>query len=353
MNKIKKITAIALSAVMVFSFAACGKEKEEEQTTQEVVEEMQPAEPISATCNPLTGRNGYDANMIGKRPVSIVVENSPAARPQWGITTPDIIVEGEVEGGITRMLWLYANYNDIPDEVGPVRSARPSYVKFSTLFDSIFIHWGGSNNHAPNYTGGYETIEALKVNDLDGMAGGDAFGRNKSKKGGSEHTGVVKGKNVVNAITNKKYRMDINNDKFTAFSFYDKATNVGNDVANNVNIKFSSRTDTRKFTYNAENGTYNTNDWKTNVSFNNLIVLMDKTNYINTTDGKKTTYLNYELESGDGYLISNGTMTPIKWDAKSGKIKFTNSDGNEMKINVGDSYIALASSNNGGSVNCN
>ena len=347
----KKFVSLALCIVMALSFGACAKKEEpQEPAPQQEVQETQPQ--VSQTINPFTGETGYDDTMVGKRPVSIVVENSPAARPQWGITTPDIIMEGEVEGGITRMLWLYANYKDVPNEVGPIRSARPSYVKFSTLFDSIFIHWGGSNNHAPNYTGGYETIDALKVNDLDGMAGGELFGRNKSRKNGSEHSGIAKGDKLASAIESKGYRTDVNNDKFTTFSFYDTATNVGTNPASNVSVTFSSRTDTRNFTYDAANGTYSTNDWKTNVSFTNLIILMDKTDYINTTDGKKTTYLNYTLNSGNGYLISNGTMTEINWDASSGKINFTTADGQEMKLNVGDSYIGLASSNNGGSVSC-
>ena len=35
--------------------------------------------------NPLTGIEGYNEDAVGKRPVAVVVENSPDARPQWGI----------------------------------------------------------------------------------------------------------------------------------------------------------------------------------------------------------------------------------------------------------------------------
>ena len=80
-------------------------------------------------------------------------------------------MEGEVEGGITRMLWLYADYSDVPSKVGPVRSARTSYVRFSRFFDAVYIHWGGSHSRA-GYVGGYDTIAAEGVDDLDGMNGG-------------------------------------------------------------------------------------------------------------------------------------------------------------------------------------
>ena len=59
---------------------------------------------------------------------------------------PDIILEAEVEYGITRTMWLFADYSSIPDTIGPVRSARPPFVKFSELFDTIYIHWGQSNS---------------------------------------------------------------------------------------------------------------------------------------------------------------------------------------------------------------
>ena len=87
-----------------------------------------------------------------------MVENSPQARPQYNMDTPDIIFEGEVEGGITRMLWFYADMTDLPDQVGPTRSARPSFVEFSQLFDSIFIHFGESHSKG-SYTGADDIID--------------------------------------------------------------------------------------------------------------------------------------------------------------------------------------------------
>ena len=69
------------------------------------------AEEPERVYNRLTGDETNTAE--GKRSVAIVVENTAAARPQWGIDddekSPDIILHGEVEGGITRMLWFYSD----------------------------------------------------------------------------------------------------------------------------------------------------------------------------------------------------------------------------------------------------
>lgn len=340
----KKSISLILAVIMAFVLFGCSA-KEEAPTTTTTETTTQPP----AVVNPLTGEEGYNKNAVDVRPVAIVVENAPAARPQWGLSTPDIIVEGEVEGGISRMLWLYADYTSVPEKIGPIRSARPSFVEFSELFDSIYIHWGGSHSKG-DYIGGYGRIKRDDVDHIDGMDGGELFGRDTTRSVSSEHRGILKGKKLPSAIDKKGFRTEINSSDFTKLSFNDDVTNAGAQQAPKVNVKFSSRTDTRKFTFNSEDKMYHTSDWKDDVKFENILVLNDKTTYITTPyKGSTTTYLNYTLDSGDGYYISKGTMIPIKWSA-DGTLKITDEGSKEISLNQGRTYIALASSNNGGKI---
>ena len=94
-----------------------------------------PEEVSELPHNSLTGateEEGYDTAAANQRVAAFVVENAPDARPQWGMDdanySPDILLQGEVEGGITRTLWLYADYNKLPEQIGPMRSARPPYI---------------------------------------------------------------------------------------------------------------------------------------------------------------------------------------------------------------------------------
>lgn len=344
------IVVVVAIAVGVF-FAVWGQSAQDEptvsqQTSQQTTEET--TKQINTAVNPMTGEQGFNAT--GQRPVAIVVENAPDARPQWGIETPDILVEGEVEGGISRMLWLYADYNTVPSKVGPIRSARPSFIKFSKLFDAVFIHWGGSHSKG-NYVGGYETFSNENVAHIDGMKGGELFNRDTTRSVSSEHRGVLNGEKIESAIKEKGLRTEINEEKVVDFNFYDDVSDLGLDKSNAVNVKFSSRTDTRKFTYNESDGKYHSSDWGCDVSFENVIVLMAGTNYITTPyKGSTTTYVNYNITSGSGYIASNGTYEKINWSATSGSLKITDSTGNNITLNKGNSYLGLASSNNGGSV---
>jgi hypothetical protein len=347
----KKFICVILSLLILFTLFGCSAKEEEPSTTETTT--VTTTAPVPVT-NPLTNEEDYNKSAVGVRPVAIVVENSSSARPQWGITTPDIIVEGEVEGGISRMLWLYADYTSVPEKVGPIRSARPSFIKFSELFDSIYIHWGGSHSKSSaGYTGGYETIKADGVDDIDGMNGGELFSRDTTRSVSSEHRGILNGTKISSTIEKKGFRTKLNEDKMTEFSFNDDIENVGDSTnVTGVNIKFSSRTDTRKFTYNTDDKKFHTSDWEEDVAFENIIVLMDSTTYITTPyKSSTTTYLNYSLESGSGYLISNGSQVKINWSTSSGVLKLTDENSNEIKLNTGKSYIALASSNHEGNVN--
>ena len=346
----KKYISLILAVILVLTLFGCSKPEEETTTATTTTTTTETTTSRFVTDgNPLTGQKKFAKSAKGKRPVAIVVENAEPARPQWGIETPDIIVEGEVEGGISRMLWIYADYKSVPEKVGPLRSARPSYVRFSTLFDAIFIHWGGSHSKA-GYEGGYSTIKRLKVDDIDGINGGSLFGRDQTRGTSLEHRGILYGNNISDTIKNKGFRVKQKKDK-TSFTFNVKNKKVGKDAANNVGVTFSSRTNTRTFTYNSKDLKYHTNDWQTDVKFKNLIVLQDSSTYITTPyKGGSTTYLNYDYKGGEGYLISMGSYTKIKWDVAGDKLNIRSADGKDIAFNIGKSYIAFSSTNNGGNV---
>ncbi len=77
-----------------------------------------------------------------RRPLGIMIENHPDARPQSGLDKASFVFETPSEGGITRFLALYVE-NDA-SEVGPVRSARTYYVEWADEVRAIYAHAGGS-----------------------------------------------------------------------------------------------------------------------------------------------------------------------------------------------------------------
>lgn len=310
--------------------------------------------------NPLTGQDDFNLAAKGRRPVAIVVENNPAARPQWGMddekNSPDIILQGEVEGGITRMLWFYADDTDTADIIGPVRSARPPFIRFSELFDAIFIHWGMSES-GPGYTGANSVFNMDAVDHIDGMTGESLFGRNRGTGRSLEHTGIVHGDKIAAAIKSHGFRTDLK-DGFTELSFNEDSSFAGPTAASRVTVHYSSReTGTATWTYRSSDGKYHTSDFRNDVCRDNLVILSDRTEYQYKRAGAKgVTYCNYELAGGTGYYASKGTITPIQWsvDGKKLLLRYTEDGsgsgaGKTLAMNPGKIWIGWISSNNGGS----
>ena len=76
------------------------------------------------------------------RPVAVVIDNLPRARPQSGLTKADLVYETLAEGGVTRLLAVY--YHGEASSVGPIRSARPYFIELAGGVNAILVHSGGS-----------------------------------------------------------------------------------------------------------------------------------------------------------------------------------------------------------------
>lgn len=297
--------------------------------------EPDPEEPEPPASNALTGETaeqGYDEAAAGRRVAAFVVENAPDARPQWGMDdenyAPDIILQGEVEGGITRTLWFYADYEKLPEIIGPTRSARPPFVKFSELFDSIFIHWGMSHSKG-DYIGAKTVFKRDNVDHIDQMYLDDQegmYGRDTTRAVNVEHRGIIYGSKVPATIANLGFRTEPK--EYTKLCFNRVTEPVSETAATQIGVKYSERAyEDTYWTYNEEDGMYHTDSFENDLCRENLLVLIDDTEYI-TKEGYEgpgsagsVTYCDYKLGGGDGKLFSKGTVKDIKWQVVDGKLE--------------------------------
>ncbi|MDO4198738.1 MAG: DUF3048 domain-containing protein [Erysipelotrichaceae bacterium] len=357
------IATVALLVMSCFGLYGCAQNdnaKEEVITADEETEntDTQQEEMIEVfSRNPLTYLRMAD-EAVGKRPVAIMVENSDSARPQWGMDdenySPDIILEAEVEGGITRTMWLFADYTALPEIVGPIRSARPPFVRFSELFDAFYIHWGQSESKA-NYVGADDVIAqdgVDNINQLDFKSSVSLFGRNNERNVALEHTGVIYGEKLPQVIEDYGYRTQIDESKFTSLEFNEEPIRVSDTDCNEIIIDISSRSWTKHWTYSKEDELYHTDDFRNNLTRENILVLFDQTEYI-TKPGASFSYCNYALAGGEGKFASEGSIMDIEWSVVDGKLVLRDSNNQIIKLNPGKSYIAWISANRGGNVEVN
>lgn len=335
-SRLTKALSLALALIFIIgSFAGCGGNNEEETTNPSSQKTEAPKD--TAIRNPLTGEPDYDEALLNNRPVFVVVENTPEARPQWGLTSSDIVWETVVEAGITRMLLMYSDASRIPEKVGPVRSARHYFVDLAEGFDGIFVHFG----YSPM---AQSQIANHKVNNINGLVD-NYFYRDSSRDVAIEHTSYTTGEAIQKAIANKEYRTEIKDDYKSPFKFNSKDKTLSA-PCERIYIDFSSSY-TYVYTYNSENKLYEAklhgasfaDSEGVQQSFKNIIICYTDVNDLNDSKGR----VDFDLSEGKGIYLSNGSYTDITW--KKGEsddmLKFYNKVGDELSLNVGRTYIAV------------
>lgn len=362
-----RIFCLVLALVMMLGcFAGCKKKEYNKtgdvSTTEPTTETT--TEALPANINPLTGLE-LDEAAAGKRPVAIMVENSPAARPQWGLSTPDIVFEGVVEGGITRMMWIYADVNKVP-KVGPVRSARHDYVEIAYGMNAIFAHWGGSSP-------AYNLLKKLSANgylDIDGKIVGTNgnesnkgyyFFKDRSHSSATEHCGYTTGEYLKAYIDKKGIETKQTKTDWAPYKVLASGdrTPYGDTTAGactSITVTFSSAYK-HTFKYDPETKLYknfmNTSEMKDGttgeqMAVRNVIVMYTPVAGYNTSNTEMKKLREWNLTGGDALYITNGYGEKITWkkgDASS-PLKFYGQDGKELTINRGQTWIGAVPNEN-------
>ncbi|MFD3582317.1 DUF3048 domain-containing protein [Streptomyces sp. NPDC058683] len=74
--------------------------------------------------------------------LAVKIDNVAAARPQTGLDSADVVYAEQVEGGLSRLMAVYATR--LPEVVGPVRSARESDLELLRQFDRPTLAFSGA-----------------------------------------------------------------------------------------------------------------------------------------------------------------------------------------------------------------
>ncbi len=332
---LKRILAVAFAVLMIFAVGCDNDVVYDDLSNYEDV--ASDTDSNESVINPLTGVAEFDSDSKAKqRPVAIMVNNVDVAQSrQTGLSDADIIYETEVEGGITRLMAVYQDISDL-DKIGTVRSARYPYVDLALGHNAIYIHCGQD----PTYC-------APHLNDIDHLS------IDTNSKGAKRISNGLSSEHTLYALADDLW--DSINDNFDTtvssvspwVNFTDETLALDGGAATSVKVPFPAMT--TNFTYDAQSGLYTRlagstvlSDYYTGetTQVKNVFILL--TSISNYPDGK---HRKVALESGDGYYITNGTVQFIKWSkgSSSNGFKFTDTDGNEIKVSAGNSWVCIAS----------
>ena len=274
------------------------------------------------------------------RPIAVMINNNHEAWPHAGLQDAYLTYEILAEGGITRLMALFKDQDT--KKIGSVRSARPYYLDYALENDAIYVHYGWSEKAKSD-------ISSLGVDNINGLTASDVFWRDKTLNKATEHTVFTSMKNIKDYAKEKGYDRDTNKDLLLNYSVDEIDLSKREDAikADTVFMKYSYYTNT-SYEYDSENKVYkrfmSSTPHKDAVTKNQYTV-----KNIIITPIETHTYDSYgrlELEdvgSGKGYFITDGYAIPITWSkaSRSSQTVYKNMDGEEIKVNDGNTYIQI------------
>lgn len=90
---------------------------------------------------PLTGLM-VTKKVASQHPIALMIDDAPAARPQSGFNAASVVWHAPAEGGVPRYMMIFQD--QMPRDVGPVRSARSYFIEWAAEWKAVYGHVGGS-----------------------------------------------------------------------------------------------------------------------------------------------------------------------------------------------------------------
>ena len=344
----KRLLSLLLVLVMMLGLAACRKKEEEPApeptTTTKVTTTTTTAPPLPR--NPLTGIEDFDTE--NNRPVAFAVPDESADIVQVGIEHAEMYFEAETEAGIPRMLAIFSSVDRLPERIGPVRSARPHFIKYVNALDAIYCHIGGSG-------AARKAIRDQHINDVEAaheidstLAASDNYSWNRKA--------FIKDK-LLGAIDRLGYKTTSD-----TVAPYDFGTKKGDQPATSVNVKISHSYNIG-FSYDKKTGLYSKHRvtmkgtsaamdmpvHKTGsggtITVKNVIVMYDNRSVLDYKNGSAY-HIDFELKQGTGTLAVDGKARDIVWKRTDAQLSFYEKDGKTpLKVGEGKTFVCLTDKN--------
>ncbi|AGC69047.1 hypothetical protein Cst_c20740 [Thermoclostridium stercorarium subsp. stercorarium DSM 8532] len=318
-----------------------------DENEYEIGDKTEDKNNITPTPSPTPVKKAIDFNFpkAGTRPIAVMIDNeTDAVLPQGGLGTAQVVYEALVEYGDTRYMALF--WNNLPDYIGPVRSARHYFLDYAMEYDAIYTHIGWSDY-------AYRDLQLFDIDNIDGVmsdASGVFWDLTDDKS--NYHDSYTSRERIDNFL--KKSGYSLTTDKKFPFTYNtEDMTYKNGESAKEVFIKYSVSSSCGYY-YDEEAGNYKRTrlgefqtDRNTNevIRVKNIIILFVKNE---TIEGDR--YGRQELYttgSGKGYYISNGVKQDITWvkSSRDSQTRYLDANNKEITINPGNTWIQIVPPN--------
>lgn len=320
-----------------------------------------PAADSTASADPLTGQ---EQQYPGQRPAAVVIDNAPGSTTQWGIGSASVVLEAAARADTAPSLCLvYPSVSAMPT-VGPVTLGQDLFWRLLSGQQVLPVQ-RGAGQFARNYLDYYNlrAVDALEVGRNAFTCDADWSSAPLWRTSGKAVLGVLDSLNLSSqldelaasassAVTSDSTGADTVLPTLPALLPQKAEPHLPEPDAEDaaaVQVHFGTQS-TTAFAYSAESGTYgmlhadgtaqldaNTG---TQAQFDNLLILFSSSTL--RDDGRT---LDYDLTLGGGVWLNGGRLWHITWtQGTDSTFLFYDSDGRQLSLCTGRSYLALVSS---------
>ena len=276
---------------------------------------------------------------VNKRQVtSVIVENSPDARPQSGISEAGIVFEAIAESGITRFMAMFQDTST--DNIGPIRSVRPYFLDWLLPFDSTIAHVGGSP-HA------LQEIPSLGVKTIGQNRNPDVYRRDSGRFAPHNMYSSISG------LRDAQNQHGYTESDFEGFPRKPKEEPLDEPKATTVNLNFSSSQYNIRYDYDPEDNSYQRFmggrphvDAGNNQQIAPKVVIALAMNRSVMSNGIHTVY--DTVGSGAMYVFQDGDVIEGRWEkpSRQAQFTFTDTEGEEIELTPGKTWVGVLDSAN-------
>lgn len=336
---VASVLALAFSAT---ALAACGADPAPAPTVTETPtitpNKQNVPEPVVALTWPLTGVAVTEQE---SRPaIAVKVENTPAARPQYGLDKADVVWETIVEFDVSRYIAVF--HSDYPTEVGPVRSVRPMDIPAIAPLNGLFVYSGGQ-------AGILSQLRAeSQIQSLDETSGQSAMWRSAARRAPHNlHADIQK----FAGLANDKHSAAPSEQFAFAETAKDASAVVDGTAATSIKLSMSAAAKPQWLWDSTDNVWVRSEGMTPAVAASGTplsatnVVLITARHFDSGFDAQNNAPVpTYELEGkGDAVIATGGKTLKAQWskkDAQSPMILVDDS-GDTLKLAPGQTWVEL------------